>query len=311
MGLFGLSPEDKYSHTLLVDSFFNVVYFLYIIRSESKESNTMRLGMPVLIELPDLESNARLAAELELDFIELSTCLPPYQNERLSDGAFSRIADRYGIFYTIHMDELFDPFTFNRNTRRAFLETFHETYASSKDLHIPVFNMHFSKGTYFTLPDRKMFLYQNYYEDYITRVKEFRLFIEDTIDLEQTILCIENTDVFSSFQMDAVDLLLESPAFGLTYDIGHDHSNEYKDKEFMTSHLDRIRHMHIHNAIGKKNHLALDEGEMDVKTVFSFIQKQESSGIPMNVVVETKTVGALKKSISFCRSTELLCSSMR
>ena len=141
---------------------------------------------------------------------------------------------------------------------------------------------------------------------YITRVKEFRSFVEDSINVEQTILCIENTDVFSPFQIDAVELLLESPAFGLTYDIGHDHSNEYKDREFMTTHLNRIRHMHIHNAIGKKNHMALDEGEMDTRTIFAFIQKQESSGIPMNVVVETKTSDALKRSISFCKSTELL-----
>ena len=255
----------------------------------------MRLGMPVLIELPDLEANARLATELGLDFIELSMCLPPYQDEMLNDGSFSRIADRYGIFYTIHMDELFDPFTFNRNTRKAFLETFRATYVSSKILHIPVFNMHLSKGTHFTLPDRKVFLYQNYYEDYIARVKEFRSFVEDSIDVEQTILCIENTDVFAPFQIDAIELLLESPAFGLTYDIGHDHSNEYKDREFMTTHLNRIRHMHIHNAIGKKNHMALDEGEMDTRTIFAFIQNQESSGIPMNVVVETKTTDALKK----------------
>ena len=265
----------------------------------------MHVGMPVLIELPDLEANARLAAELGLDFIELNMCLPPYQNEMLNDGMFPRIADRYGIFYTIHMDELFDPFTFNRNTRRTFLETFHETYVSSKNLHIPVFTMHFSKGTYFTLPDRKVFLYQNYYGDYIARVKEFRSFIEDTIDFKQSIVCIENTDVFSSFQMDAVTLLLESPAFGLTYDIGHDHSHKYGDREFMTSHLDRIRHMHIHNAVGKKNNVALNEGEIDMRTILTLIQKPESSGIPMNVVVETKTADSLKKSILFYESAEL------
>jgi len=207
----------------------------------------MQLGMPILIELPDLEANAKLALELGLDFMELSMCLPAYQSEMLHGEVFKR--------------------------------------------------MHLSKGTYFTLPDRKEFLYQNHYGDYLISVQEFRSFIEDVIGVENAVLCIENTDGFSSFQQDAIESLLRSPVFALTYDIGHDHSNEYQDRDFMFSHRARIRHMHIHNAIGKRNHLALGEGDIDLREIISFIQSQEASSIPMSVVVETKTVNALRNSI--------------
>ncbi|PKL12634.1 MAG: sugar phosphate isomerase/epimerase [Spirochaetae bacterium HGW-Spirochaetae-8] len=257
----------------------------------------MQLGMPILIELPDLEANAKLALELGLDFMELSMCLPAYQSEMLHGEVFKRIADQYGIFYTIHMDEMFDPFTFNKRTRKAFLDTFHDVFVSSRTFCTPVFTMHLSKGTYFTLPDRKEFLYQNHYGDYLISVQEFRSFIEDVIGVENAVLCIENTDGFSSFQQDAIESLLRSPVFALTYDIGHDHSNEYQDRDFMFSHRARIRHMHIHNAIGKRNHLALGEGDIDLREIISFIQSQEASSIPMSVVVETKTVNALRNSI--------------
>ena len=43
----------------------------------------LTLGMPTLIELPDIEDCARLCRELGLQFVELSMCLPQYQTERL------------------------------------------------------------------------------------------------------------------------------------------------------------------------------------------------------------------------------------
>ena len=164
-----------------------------------------------------MEASTRLAANLGLDSIELSTCIPSYQNEMLNDGAFSRIADRYGIFYTIHMGELFDPYTFNKNSRKAF----RNTYVFSKILHIPVSTLHLSKGVYSTLPDREVFLHQNYYEDYMTRAKESLVFVASTMGFEHAFVYFESTVVFFSFQMDSVELLLQCLALGLTYDTGH------------------------------------------------------------------------------------------
>ena len=43
----------------------------------------LTLGMPTLIELPDIEDCARLCRELGLQFVELSMCLPQYQTDRM------------------------------------------------------------------------------------------------------------------------------------------------------------------------------------------------------------------------------------
>ena len=62
-------------------------------------------GMPTLIETSTLEECAKLCAELGLNFIELNMNMPQYQLDKIDVDYFKSIADRYGIYYTIHLDE--------------------------------------------------------------------------------------------------------------------------------------------------------------------------------------------------------------
>ena len=73
----------------------------------------MDFGMSTLIELKSLEACATLCEELDLQFIELNMNLPEYQADRIDTGAFNEIAWRYGIYYTIHLDENLNPCDFN------------------------------------------------------------------------------------------------------------------------------------------------------------------------------------------------------
>ena len=61
--------------------------------------------MPTLLELQTLEETAALCRELRLQFIELNMNLPQYQPDTLNAEQLQAIAQKYGVYYTIHLDE--------------------------------------------------------------------------------------------------------------------------------------------------------------------------------------------------------------
>ena len=107
----------------------------------------LTLGIPTLIECPSLEDCAKLCTSLGLQFIELNMCLPQYQPDRMDIPHMRDIADKYGIFYTIHLDDTNTPCDFNPRIARAYTETVLDTIGIAKQLSIPILNMHLSLGT--------------------------------------------------------------------------------------------------------------------------------------------------------------------
>lgn len=159
-------------------------------------------------------------------------------------------------------------------------------------------NMHLSKGVFFTLPDRKVYLFEQYREEYLKSIQVFRDTCARAIGSAPIRISIENCDGFSPFQKEALALLLESPVFSLTFDIGHNHAIGGSDEPFILEHADRLVHMHIHDAAGKKNHLALGSGEMDLSRYLDLAERCHA-----RAVLETKTVSGLKQSVHWlqCR----------
>lgn len=259
----------------------------------------MKFGMPTLLELPSMEANIALASRLGLDFIELNMCLPSYQQDRLEPETLNRMSDKYGFSYTVHLEEAFDPCVFNPVIAQAWLEVLRRLIAKAKEFHCPILNMHLATGTYFTLPDERQYLYENYQTHYTERLLRFRDACDAWIGSSDIRICIENTDGFSPFKQQGIESLLESPAFALTWDIGHSHSTDDTDVPFLFSHQDRIKHFHLHDAIGKKHHLALGTGEIDLTETISFMRNLEQRNGPIRTVVETNTAQALETSVAW------------
>ena len=256
----------------------------------------MQFGMPTLIELPGIEDCAALCKALKLDFIELNMNLPQYQLPQIDAASFRRIAGEYGIFYTIHLDENLNISDFNPYIAEAYRRTVAETIELAGELDVPVLNMHLSRGVYFTLPDKKVYLFGEYREQYLKSIEDFRSLCERLIGTADMRICIENCSGFTEFQKEALGILLQSPVFGLTFDIGHNHGNGNADGPFIAGNQERLCHMHMHDAQGKKNHLALGTGEMDIAKYLALAEKQKC-----RVVLETKTVEGLKQSVSWLR----------
>ena len=128
----------------------------------------MEFGMPTLIEIYDLEESAKLCKELGLKFIELNMTFPQYQIAQMEETERLRtIADKYGIYYTIHLDETMDVCNFNPLVADAYMETLQRTIEVAKKLNIPSLNMHMLNGIYVTLPDKKVCMYQEYIDSYM------------------------------------------------------------------------------------------------------------------------------------------------
>lgn len=254
----------------------------------------MDLGMPALIELRSLEDCARLCRELGLQFVEWNMNLPQCQPERMEAAVLRRIREQYGIYFTLHLDENLNPCDFNPRVARAYIRTAEDAIALAKELEMPILNMHLSKGVYFTLPDRKIFLFDQYRERYLSDLRTFRDRCEAAVGAADVKICVENSDGFTDFQLEALDLLLESPVFALTFDIGHNHSIGGTDEPPILERRTRLVHFHFHDAQGKKNHLPLGTGEIDIPKNLALA---ESCG--GRIVLETKTVSGLRESVQW------------
>lgn len=252
----------------------------------------MDFGMPTLIELPAPEDCAGLCRELGLQFIELNMNLPQYQTDRVDVKALRSIRERYGLYFTLHLDENLNPGDFNPYVTDAYTRTTVEAIRLAKALEMPVLNMHLSRGVYFTMPEKKIFLFDVYRDRYLSSMKAFRDRCEAEIGPAAVKICVENCDGFTDFHEEALDLLLESPAFGLTFDIGHDHGIGGRDEAVILRRRERLCHFHFHDGVGKKNHLPLGTGEIDVG---KYLAMAENSG--GRIVLETKTVEGLKGSV--------------
>lgn len=252
----------------------------------------MDFGAPTLIEMMDTEECAELCTRLGLKFIELNMSFPQYQPESMDIERLKGIKERFGIYYTLHIDESLDPCSVNPGISEVYTKTMLRTIELARALEIPTLNMHLLRGIYVTLPGRRTYVYAENLEFYLGKMREFRDAVTEAIGDSGIKVCIENTDGYGpEFLQMAIDLLLESPAFMLTLDVGHDHAISNADLPIVLAHKDRLRHMHLHDALGTSVHLALGDGELDKD---AFLELAQECGC--RVVLETKTVGALKQS---------------
>lgn len=251
-------------------------------------------GIPTLIENNSIEESINLCKELNFNFVELNMNLPQYQLENIDIEKLNRLKIENNIFYTIHLDENLNVSDFNSYVANAYLKTVLDTIEIAKSLDVKIINMHLSKGVYFTLPDKKVYLFEQYKENYLKSITTFINAVENKLKNTDIRICIENTNGYTNFQLEAIDILLQSPAFALTFDIGHSHCVGDIDEKVVIERENRLYHMHLHDAQGKKDHMTLGTGDIDIKKYIQLADEHSCT-----IVLETKTVEALKKSVDW------------
>ena len=257
----------------------------------------LQFGMSTLIEIGSIEETMKLCKEVGLSFVELNMNLPQYQIEHLENITYLKsLKEQYQIGYTIHLDENLNVCDFNKAVAKAYVDTVDRTIRVAKALDIPVLNMHMNHGVHFTLPEQKVQLFEQYFEDYMESWKKFRTTCEKAIGDSDMKICIENTNGYRDYEKSAIEFLLQSDVFGLTWDIGHSNAAMNIDEKFILAYRDKLCHFHIHDSLGKNDHMTLGTGEIDLDQRLSIARDCQC-----RCVVETKTIEALKKSVLWLR----------
>lgn len=256
-------------------------------------------GMPALIELKDIEAHCALCAKLGLHFVELNTNFPTQQLHLLDAEALRELAKRYGIFYTIHLNDEMPVADFNPTVAKGYVDAVLEAIAFAKKVDAPLLNMHISQGALCTLPDGIVYFYDAYEENYLEGMAKFRDACEAAIGSSGIHICMENSKAYHSFQKKALDLLLESKVFNLTLDVGHDYCSSFVDEDWILARKSRLQHMHIHDAKnGKQDHLPLGEGEISLKPYFDLAEELDAT-----VLLEVKTADGLAESLKWLKNS--------
>lgn len=257
----------------------------------------MELGMPTLLGCKTTEACAALCQKLGLQFVELNMNLPQYQPGWTDAAQLRALAQKYGIYYTIHLDENLNPGDFNPYVAEAWRRTALEAIQLAEAIGAPVLNMHLARGVYFTLPQEKVYLFQKYKQPYLQAMEAFRDACTPAAQKSGVRISIENSSGYTDFQIEALDLLLQSPAFGLTLDIGHDHAVGGTDEPVILARKERLGHLHMHDAAGRRDHLAFGDGEIDLPAYFALAKRCAA-----RAVIEVKTPEALQKSVAWLRA---------
>jgi sugar phosphate isomerase/epimerase len=252
----------------------------------------MDFGMPTLLELDTLEENIVLCKQLGLKFIEINCNVPEFQVENMNPEELLDLSKSTGIYFTFHLDEYLSITDPNMKISEAYIQSVVNSIEFAKKAHIPNLTMHFINGVVFTLPHKKVYVYEKYSDYYLERLRVFRDRVTQAVGDSPVKLCIENVTGFETYMTQGIEMLLESDAFGLTYDCGHNHRYHQVDQAFMNQHRKRINHMHLHDCIGVKDHQALGTGELYLRNEIAFVE-----GFAKRVVIEVKTVEGLRKSL--------------
>ena len=261
----------------------------------------MKFGMPTLVECKDIYDCIEIAKKCGLDFIEINMSFPQYQPHNLDVDKLKKQMEINNIFYTIHADEMLNPFDFNPVVSDCYFSVMKDTIRFAKAVGVPVINMHLLKGVYVTLPGKVILLSDVYFEEYVEKAKKFITMCEQEIGNSNLKIAIENVDsnAFTESQLKVMKYFMESPVFKLTLDTGHELCLNFVDAHVFEKYPDKLIHMHLHDAVGKSAHLPLGTGEVD-------INKKLSQHKGDTCLIEVKTIDGLFKSVEYMKKKNIL-----
>ncbi len=257
----------------------------------------LNFGMPFLLETGTVDKAVAIAERLNLNFIELNSNFPNSQAQKLPLTILQEAQRDLGIHYTFHLEDSMSIADFNPHVRKAYLDTSLEAVELAFKLDMPTINIHFAEGNIVTLPDGKHYLFDNYREEFHANLREYRDAVEAAIGRKPIRISVENTFGWPGWARRGIELLLESPVFGLCLDVGHNHMVDYADSDFFDKNRAKLFHMHLHDCAGRADHLALGTGNLDLPVWLGLARDAGAS-----VLIETKTIAALEESVAWLRA---------
>ncbi len=255
----------------------------------------MKLGMPILFEYNSLEENFKLAKELGLDFVELNLNFG-YCRGEMELGNVKELLDKYGLEATLHFYDEADFGTYDEVVE-AYTKLLVK-YAKLGNGYIKLINFHNNGGPVVTISGTKNYLYQKEYATYLPKLLNNFKKVEQVCSENGAKMVIENVDTAkgAAFLMDNFEAF-NNAGFGLNLDTGHDSLMGGDFLKMIEGNNLPLNEMHLHDSDGKKCHLSLGKGTLDLKHLKELAVKNDAY-----VLVEVKSSEDLRESIPFFRN---------
>lgn len=256
-----------------------------------------KLGMPALVECESLDELVTLCLQLKLDFIELNMNLPYNFIENIDPKILKKIREETGIEFTMHMPDEADLGSFYKSVRNGYVDLFLDTLDWSVQAGVKLLNLHIIEGAKMTLPDKKVYMYAKYSQEYLENFIKSIETLSKKAKEHDIILAIENSHNFGKDYIQRVlDRATQYPNIELTWDTGHDAVSGFTDREYLMKNIGKICHMHFHDAKGENDHQIPFEGELNIEELINFAREKQ-----IRMLIEVKSKDALKKSVEVLR----------
>ncbi len=242
--------------------------------------------MPILVEFHSLEENIKLSQELNLDFIELNLdipyCFPENINPQLlNDNNF-----------TIHLSEKIDVGELNDSLRKFYLNEIEKIVSFGVKHNITKYNLHLDPGIHFSLPDRKVFIYQEYLSDYLKAYKNSCDTLSNIANKYNAVILFENVKI-EPYTLKAIEIISNYDNLFFTLDLGHNIRYGNIAKEQFLKFDNKIKHIHLHDFKDSKDHQELFTGLLEIKEELIFCKEKN-----LDVVIEVKRKKELVNSVN-------------
>ena len=244
--------------------------------------------MPQLYEFDTIEENLILCKDLGLDFVELNLNFG-YCRAEMEAKTVCDLLKKYNLQATLHFYDEADFGSYDEVVE-AYLILL-DRYASLGKGYIKQINVHNIPGPVVTISGVKNYIYEKEYDVYIKRLINNFKRAEEICKRNDINMVIENTDNIPAYMKRTYKDLYDN-GFRFCYDIGHDglsYDIIYEINEELNLPFDEF---HIHDGTRKKCHLALGDGEIDIKKFKDLAIKNNAF-----VVIEVKQKSDLLVSV--------------
>ena len=246
--------------------------------------------MPILVEFHSLSENIDLCKKLNLDFIELNLDIPYCFIDRLDTNSLKNNN------FTIHLSEKFDVGELNNSLRNFYLNEIEKIISFGTKYNIFKYNLHLDPGIHFSLPDKKIFIYEEYIDDYLRAYEDSCNILSKIANKYNATILFENVKV-ESYTLKVIDLIAKYDNLFFTLDLGHNIRYGNLAKEKFMEYSNKIKHIHLHDFNGSKDHQELFTGLLNVKEELNFCKQHN-----LDVLIEVKRKEELINSVNKLRN---------
>lgn len=246
--------------------------------------------MPILVEFHSLSENIDLCKKLDLDFIELNLDIPYCFIDRLDTNSLKNNN------FTIHLSEKFDVGELNNSLRNFYLNEIEKIISFGIKYNIFKYNLHLDPGIHFSLPNKKIFIYEGYIDDYLRAYEDSCNILSKLANKYNATILFENVKV-ESYTLKVIDIIAKYDNLFFTLDLGHNIRYGNLAKEKFMEYSNKIKHIHLHDFNGSKDHQELFTGLLNVKEELNFCKQHN-----LDVLIEVKRKEELINSVNKLRN---------